>query len=846
MTTRYKAKNYIINMKNTLKVWGIICLGVALFATLSSVEQNSTQTTQSQYVQNPPIAKQYWVQKIRTPDGMQGGEFSVVIKAEFEHDMPLPSALSIYKNGQVAQVLHDDGNYPDDRANDGIFATIVNQDPTVFANEVVTRMNNLQAQGYGMKFTGHLGEVVKYRDIKPFNYNDFQNFQIQQFDEIILEGATPCDMQDEILKQNSLLITDLRVVEDPARTYNVVTGAGTSQGAWTFGELMKNMAGGYADEANPLPAEVAHIREFLKQWIIEQYTQFTVNGHQSASLASDEVLQLLVRQWIRIAKNNEDYIVPVSNDQDWQTIWDTAFTTTEDINDLLAAAPFKLTAIVNRLDLRGNSGYDNGSGLEINAGETRFIYSLIHGVDDLKNGLPSDGLGGPVVFYPTSAGGHGVSSAVLNDWNGMNVIFEYSNIVSEECEIKDLGEQWKELSDYAFDDSTYLNKLESITNLVTARNARVDGVNGSAISQIRTNTKLFSPAESNAKWNLREFKLDETTGYLVNAPTANMPFAVNNTRRNSKFEGTLDIHASSEDIVDWIYGVNGPSKAISVRHGNHNIPQHLLEPTAVMQDEMQSYYGLGYWNPTFPDNIYDDHNYNLEASLKHKEIRHQLSLNTCMGCHGAETKTLFTMIRPLGYGDSANYWSPTSPSVTTGKVENVLTTINNAGTTFDNTHPDRDVNNFIDNYNLEYYQGNSQSEIRSIPNVSAFLTGRNYRTGIGIIGDDKWNDDFEAAGSDDEIHPDLGDKALEGLFYVNDPSNEANVADNEYEAPGANSNNATQPPFPQYHEKKFGFNELENRQMDLCMLTSTSCQPSSGVFDVFAHLDFVPLPLHGH
>ena len=41
---------------------------------------------------------------------------------------------------------------------------------------------------------------------------------------------------------------------------------------------------------------------------------------------------------------------------------------------LLKNAPFKLSAIVNRIDVRGNAAY--GSGLN-NSGETRFIFSLI-------------------------------------------------------------------------------------------------------------------------------------------------------------------------------------------------------------------------------------------------------------------------------------------------------------------------------------------------------------------------------------------------------------------------------------------------------------------------------------
>ncbi len=54
---KIKAKYYIINMKNTLKLGGISCLGVACFASLFSAEENSTETSQVSYVQNSPIAE---------------------------------------------------------------------------------------------------------------------------------------------------------------------------------------------------------------------------------------------------------------------------------------------------------------------------------------------------------------------------------------------------------------------------------------------------------------------------------------------------------------------------------------------------------------------------------------------------------------------------------------------------------------------------------------------------------------------------------------------------------------------------------------------------------------------
>lgn len=66
----------------------------------------------------------------------------------------------------------------------------------------------------------------------------------------------------------------------------------------------------------------------------------------------------------------------------------------------------------------------------------------------------------------------------------------------------------------------------------------------------------------------------------------------------------------------------------------------------------------------------------------------------------------------------------------------------------------------------------------------------------------------------------------------------------DYNSPNSNNTDA---PFPQVHGQKYGYNELENRQMDLCLLTSEGCNDGSGgVFSLVATISFIPLPLNGH
>lgn len=855
-------------MKHYIKVGGIFCLGLGLFTTLSSLEENA-ETSQISYVQSPPIAKQYWVQKIRTPEGVNGGDYSVVLRTRFVHDLPLPDVLNIYKNGEIAQVMQDNGVYPDIHEKDGIFSTIINEDPDVFTTELAQRYINLNSQGYVMQFTGHSGKIIKTHNVKPFNFDGFNQFQELELPGVFVEGTSPCDIDDNsIIKQNSLLITNLKVVEDPARTYNVVDDTGNPQGAWTFGQLIKNMAGGYADEASPTTEELTKVRDFIKTWIIEFYSNYSVNNQTSSNILAGNVKSHIIQPWIDKTKSDLGLPTPAFLIGDWENIWDSFSVDAqtngaEVINTLLKNAPFKLSAIVNRIDLRGNSGY---SGAVNNAGETRFIFSLIQTLEEQGSGGFNNISNQGQPPWHTNTGDFPSSNPITPqpnkkiDWRGMNVILEYANTQTTECGVKDLGQQWKDLSNYDLnstnpnDMDSYLTNLQSITDLVTTRNANPSGINGSAISQIRTNSKLFLvgyySGSANGQWEpmnweLREFGLNQS-GYLVSQPTKNMPKTEYNYKRNSVFENTAYASSNaSTELVNWIYGINGPSHKFAVMNGNHNLSNHLLAPTAEAKEELLSYFGLGFWHSSFPDDVYDDDNYTSYASLQEKEIRHQISLNSCVGCHTGETKTMFSMIQPLGYGQEANYWSSIPASIT-GSLDNGRQ-ISNVGYTFSPNHPDA-VDGFIPNHTTQYYEGITSTEPRTVPLVSPFLTGRNYR---GIPeGIKAWDDDLEDEASPDEsstlFFGELNDNKITGLFYVNDPSNEGNINAPEYSPPSENISSIYDTPFPQYHNKKYGYNELENRQMDLCLLTNTSCNEESGVFDILGTIGFSPLPYHGH
>ncbi|HSC37508.1 MAG TPA: hypothetical protein VLD19_06555, partial [Chitinophagaceae bacterium] len=141
-------------------------------------------------------------------------------------------------------------------------------------------------------------------------------------------------------------------------------------------------------------------------------------------------------------------------------------------------APFKLIAIVNRLDLRGNPGYGFG-----NPGEGRFVFCAVD-----------------------------ASCHVIRNPAPFMVIFEYG-IPKHTCAgLKAYAQQWFDLRALSPGSPAYNSALEALTNQFTLANTSPPKPNGSSISRVRTNECALgvSPRE----W--REFNVDSLSHLLVN------------------------------------------------------------------------------------------------------------------------------------------------------------------------------------------------------------------------------------------------------------------------------------------------------------------------------------------
>jgi hypothetical protein len=187
--------------------------------------------------------------------------------------------------------------------------------------------------------------------------------------------------QDKIIPQ-CLMITDLTVVND----------ARASQGGkWSFGYLMRAMANTAATGIVP--------EEFVRRWLSHWEQDQSINGF---TVRKREDIQNVIQSWPKLSDGRLD----------------------------LDRAPFRLLAIVNRLDLRNNFVLGvpriGGGG----AGEARFVYCWLNDA------------GAPQNF---------------------TVNFEFSIKRNTFEEVQEWAKRWYDLKDLTIGSAEYLQALEAIT-----------------------------------------------------------------------------------------------------------------------------------------------------------------------------------------------------------------------------------------------------------------------------------------------------------------------------------------------------------------------------------------------
>lgn len=291
-----------------------------------------------------------------------------------------------------------------------------------------------------------------------------------------------------------LMITDLSVVEDPVRTEWTAPVGTPGRGVWTFGHLMAEMAG-----SRP-PGQLT--LDWLREW--ERDQRFA----SSVAPARPAIRALVIDPWLEKSGC-------------------AAGVTRCELD--LTQAPFRLLAIVNRMDLRDTpedlTERPGGSGdaHTRHAGEGRFVFGAL----------------GPA-----------------GERLRFTIIFEYTLLADSVTDVVAWAQRWHALGSIPFG-ADYNAALEAITRDFAAAGLAARRPNGSAIAQVRTNeVALGSP------WELREFRLAPSTGALVQAPVVQTPdFADNGT---SALGNTMRSHARA--ILDGSYrvppghlGASGPT-----------------------------------------------------------------------------------------------------------------------------------------------------------------------------------------------------------------------------------------------------------------------------------------------
>ncbi|GMW00130.1 MAG: hypothetical protein AMXMBFR84_12680 [Candidatus Hydrogenedentota bacterium] len=348
--------------------------------------------------------------------------------------------------------------------------------------------------------------------------------------------------------RSQLMITDLRVVEDPVRT-NPASG---DQGVWTFKYLIEQMAG----TRNPS----AFALEWLRLWEQDQ----VVNGRTSSARPS--IRPRVIDPWMQVSGGSQLD---------------------------LSLAPFKLLAIVNRIDLREHDGTTVVTG-----GEGRFVFGVL-----APDGTP---------LLPAAGSGR----------SGFLVIFEYELPATTMDGLRDWALAWRGLGSSPLGSPEYNAALEQITRRFSDRGSALGKPNGNALNQIRTNEIALR-----APWEMREFVIDGTSGFLRQTTVALTP-------------DTIELNGT-QAFADLI---NDGEADILAGTGQ-------LSPDAFAASSLVGPFREG----DFPD--FADRTYTIlplanglfdvawsAAGIVNNDARHEFALNTCSGCHRAETRTGFVMV----------------------------------------------------------------------------------------------------------------------------------------------------------------------------------------------------------
>lgn len=390
----------------------------------------------------------------------------------------------------------------------------------------------------------------------------------------------------------SLVITAPWVTRNGDRTGDPCTSVAGDENTkeWSFGHMMKEEA------ANRGVTASAFVTSFMDAWT----TTANING------------QTVPTSWGPILRDSWNFF---------------AGNTTLPLHK----APFKLIAIVNRIDLRKHRAFGEPLG-----GELRFVFGFLGGAQ-----------------CPT-----GTAEAEAS------MIVEYSPNKGNENEVKDYATRWLALSTMAVgttaERDAYRNALQNLTEEVI--------LNGKLL-RIRTNELRGTPAGKT--WDLTELEPNPSTGLFRRVTVKQSPTMalINGSQAMSDWiwanRGTLFANAFDQEwgrggraatvppIASYSVPNTFPGTSTFFRGGFNMIG---ADPAAVPPAPPRSFPGFfGGPNPT-----------GLPAGSEGawSEARFRFSVGTCTGCHSSETGTAILHISPTSSGAQRSPWLSGTVTVT--------------------------------------------------------------------------------------------------------------------------------------------------------------------------------------
>jgi hypothetical protein len=453
----------------------------AFVPSASSVAASGKEEAPPDVDENPPLASEIEL----TPREKEGNpEGNAELAVRYENAETLGDAVEFVIDKRE-YLLKRDSKDPKK------FVSMIDFDFDLFAEEQENRRRQI-AEAKATKFPVFDGrELIRE---EAFEFIDPRFLQEAR------EKSLPISIRQSLIAlpppppgldpARTLMITDLSVVQDPTRTFDICGNVGDPNGAWTFKTLMTEMANNSATGVDPA--------DFVEDWLQSWNTSHTINTFPVP--ARTNINTLVLNPWPRDANGKLD----------------------------LDQSPMRLLAIVNRVDLRSSSArstsYGGSSGIPVTAGEGRFVFGV---VNRNNNG--------------------GCSKMEFT------VILEYGVPIHQCTAIRSYAQQWLGLGNITLGNAAFNPALQAITDQFTLAGAGGTKPNGSAINQIRTNEIALAgygggieiePVAARSSlaatpigrpWELREFHLqDDSMLHIVS--TKNTPHhSHNNTALLASF-----------------------------------------------------------------------------------------------------------------------------------------------------------------------------------------------------------------------------------------------------------------------------------------------------------------------